>query len=72
MQELAQGERLLYRVPEAMAMLSMSRTQIYEQIRSGRLVTVTQGRRRLVPAASITAYVALLLTEAGIRRGDAA
>lgn len=62
----------MYRVPEAMAMLSMSRTQIYEQIRSGRLVTVTQGRRRLVPAASITAYVALLLTEAGIRRGDAA
>ena len=36
-----------------MALLSLSRTQIYELIRSRRLVTVTQGRRRLVPAASI-------------------
>jgi hypothetical protein len=28
-----------------------------------RLVTVTQGRRRLVPADSITGYVQLLLAE---------
>ena len=56
--------RALYDVPEAMAMLSLSRTQIYELIRSRRLVTVTQGRRRLVPAASIADYVALLLREA--------
>ena len=57
--------RALYDVPEAMALLSLSRTQIYELIRSERLVTVTQGRRRLVPAGSITDYVQLLLREAG-------
>jgi excisionase family DNA binding protein len=57
--------RVLYDVPEAMELLSLSRTQIYELIRSRRLVTVTQGRRRLVPANSITHYVALLLREAG-------
>jgi len=34
------------------------------------LVTVTQGRRRLVPASAIDDYVALLLKEAG--RGRAA
>ena len=56
--------RVLYDVPEAMELLSLSRTQIYELIRSRRLVTVTQGRRRLVPASSITQYVALLLREA--------
>ena len=56
--------RALYSVPEAMALLNLSRTQIYELIRSRRLVTVTQGRRRLVPASSITQYVALLLCEA--------
>jgi excisionase family DNA binding protein len=56
--------RALYDVPEAMALLSLSRTQIYELIRSERLVTVTQGRRRLVPASSITDYVQLLLREA--------
>ena len=55
--------RVLYSVPEAMALLNLSRTQIYELIRTSRLVTVTQGRRRLVPADSITGYVQLLLAE---------
>jgi len=55
--------RVLYSVPEAMALLNLSRTQIYELIRTSRLVTVTQGRRRLVPADSITDYVQLLLAE---------
>jgi excisionase family DNA binding protein len=64
--------RALYGVPEAMALLNLSRTQIYELIRSRRLVTVTQGRRRLVPAASISAYVKLLLQEAGGDDGRAA
>jgi excisionase family DNA binding protein len=59
--------RALYTVPEAMEMLNLSRTVIYEQIRSGRLLTVTQGRRRLVPASSMTAYVDLLVTEATAR-----
>jgi hypothetical protein len=35
--------RVLYSVPEAMALLNLSRTQIYELIRTSRLVTVTQG-----------------------------
>jgi excisionase family DNA binding protein len=54
----------LYRVPEAMALLSMSRSVIYEQIRSGRLHSVTQGRMRLIPASAITGYIALLEQEA--------
>ena len=33
--------RVLYSVPEAMALLNLSRTQIYELIRASRLVTVT-------------------------------
>ena len=53
--------RALYSVPEAMEMLNLSRTQIYELIRSRRLVSVTEGRRRLVPAESISTYVRLLL-----------
>jgi excisionase family DNA binding protein len=64
--------RALYDVPEAMALLNLSRTQIYELIRSRRLVTVTQGRRRLMPADSISEYVQLLLTEAGGDDGRAA
>jgi len=56
--------RALYDVPEAMELLSLSRTEVYRLIRCRRLVTVTQGRRRLVPAASIAKYVALLEREA--------
>jgi hypothetical protein len=36
--------KALYRIPEAMELLSLSRTVIYEQIRAGRLRTVTEGR----------------------------
>ena len=50
------------RVADAMVVLSMSRSVIYEQIRSGRLRSVTQGRSRLIPAAAIAEYVALLET----------
>ena len=63
MNDPAPKVRALYSVPEAMALLNLSRTQIYELIRTSRLVTVTQGRRRLVPAGSITDYVQLLLEE---------
>lgn len=54
----------LYRVPEAMRLLSMSRSVIYEQLRCGRLRSVSQGRARLIPATAITDYIALLEREA--------
>ena len=54
----------LYRIPEAMRLLSMSRSVIYEQIRAGRLRSVCQGRARLIPASAIEDYVSLLITEA--------
>lgn len=66
----APTRKALYRIPEAMRLLSLSRSVIYEQIRSGRLHTVKQGRTRLVPESSITDYVALLETES--TRGVAA
>jgi len=54
----------LYRIPEAMRLLSMSRSVLYEQLRAGRLRSVTQGRTRLIPAEAITAYIELLTAEA--------
>jgi excisionase family DNA binding protein len=47
-----------------MRMLKMSRTVIYEQLRSGRLRSVHQGRTRLIPASAISDYIALLEREA--------
>jgi excisionase family DNA binding protein len=58
--------RHLYRIPEAMRLLSMSRSVIYEQIRAGRLRSVSQGRTRLVPATAIQEYVALLIRESEV------
>lgn len=54
----------LYRVPEAMRLLSLSRSVIYNQIRLGRLRSVKEGSTRLIPADAIADYVALLETEA--------
>jgi excisionase family DNA binding protein len=57
-------EKLLYKIPDAMRLLSLSRSVIYEQIRVGRLRVVKQGRATLVPASAITDYIALLEREA--------
>lgn len=57
-------ERRLYRVTDAMRLLSLSRSVIYELIRSGRLRSVTQGRTRLIPASAINDYIHLLEREA--------
>jgi excisionase family DNA binding protein len=54
----------LYQVHEAARVLSISRTVIYELIRSGRLRSVKEGRTRLIPASAVAEYVALLESEA--------
>lgn len=54
----------LYRVAEAMGILSLRRSVMYEQLRSGRLRSVHVGRTRLVPAAAIAEYISLLEQEA--------
>lgn len=53
----AAPDRLLS-IPETAATLSLSRSVVYGEIGAGRLRTVKVGRRRLVPAASITEYIA--------------
>jgi excisionase family DNA binding protein len=55
--------KALYKVTDAMTLLSLSRSVIYEEIRSGRLRSVKRGRSRLISATAITDYVNLLETE---------
>lgn len=54
----------LYDVPETMKRLRLSRTGLYEQIRAGRLKSVSQGRSRRFTAGAIADYIALLEREA--------
>lgn len=56
--------RLLYKIPEAMQVLSISRSVIFEQIKAGRLRAVKEGRALLIPATAIDDYVTLLEREA--------
>lgn len=63
-EKLGAPGKQLYRVTDAMDILSLSRSRIYELIRSGRLRTVKEGRTRLVPASAVADYVALLEREA--------
>lgn len=51
---------VLYRVEEAAEALRLSRTAIYELIRSEQLRTVKIGRRRLVPVEALAECVELL------------
>ena len=64
-------KRFLYKVPEAMRLLSMGRSAIYELIRSGRLKSVTEGRSRLIPFWAIDEYLSLLAKEAEVAHGQA-
>jgi excisionase family DNA binding protein len=48
---------LAYRVEEAAEALRLSRSVIYELIRSGQLCTVKQRSRRLVPVAALHDYL---------------
>lgn len=56
-------EPALLTVPEAMAVLRVSRGTIYDLIRSRELRTVKIGRLRRVPRAAVADYVARLIEE---------
>lgn len=59
-----QQDMQLYKVSDVMQALSLSRTVIFELLRSGRLHSVKQGRARLIPASALREYIALLEKEA--------
>ena len=56
-------EQVLYKIPEVMATLRMSRGAVYQEISAGRLRKVKRGRSVFVTAAAIADYVALLEQE---------
>lgn len=54
---------LLYKIPDVVRMLNLSRSTVFELLRTGRLRSVHQGRSRLIPATSVREYVGLLEQE---------
>lgn len=57
MSKASEVPAVVYRVEEAALALRLSRSVVYELIRSGRLRTVKQGSRRLVPVTALTEFV---------------
>ena len=57
------AELQLFTIEEAMTMLRMGRTTIFDQLRNGRLRSVREGRARRIPARAIAEYIALLERE---------
>jgi excisionase family DNA binding protein len=62
------GPDRLLSVAEAAEALSVGRSATYGEIAAGRLRTVKVGRRRLVPAESIAAYIKAAAGETERRR----
>ncbi|GAA4618414.1 hypothetical protein GCM10023195_82750 [Actinoallomurus liliacearum] len=53
---------LLYTLPEAAALLRISRTKLYELLAANEIESVYIGRSRKIPAAALDAYVNRLRT----------
>jgi excisionase family DNA binding protein len=51
------NDKLLYRIPEVAEYLSISRSKVYELLKSGELPSVHIDRSRLVRARDLQAYV---------------
>jgi excisionase family DNA binding protein len=68
----ADVQKLAYGVDEAFRQLSIGRTQGYELLRSGEIESVKIGRRRLVPAASLNAYLDRLVADQQAKGGQVA
>jgi excisionase family DNA binding protein len=55
---------VLYRPVDAARVLNLSRSVVFDLLRTGRLRSVKEGRLRLIPDSAIREYVQLLEREA--------
>jgi excisionase family DNA binding protein len=51
------NDKLLYRIPEVAEHLNISRSKVYELLKSGELLSVHIDRTRLVRASDLQVYV---------------
>ena len=58
-------DKLLLREPEACQVLGVSRTILFQLMRSGAVESIRIGRSRRIPAAALAAYVEKLRAQQG-------
>ncbi|MGH3887914.1 MAG: helix-turn-helix domain-containing protein [Pseudonocardiaceae bacterium] len=59
----AGAKKLAYSTEEASSTLSIGRTALFDLLRRNEIASVKIGRRRVIPAASLEAYLARLVAE---------
>lgn len=52
--------QMAYDIKSTVALLSIGRTKLYEEIKSGRLKSIKVGRRTLIPAQSLNEWLVAL------------
>lgn len=57
--------KLAYSIDEAIEALSLGRTQLFDLLRRGEIVSVKIGRRRSIPAELLESYLARLIADQG-------
>jgi len=55
--EATDGAKLAYSIDDAMMALSIGRTALFDLLRRNEITSVKIGRRRLIPATSLHAYL---------------
>ena len=55
--KVVQDKKLLYSVEEAIKLMGIGRTHLYQQIQEGKLVAVKCGRRTLISGQAIDAWI---------------
>ena len=68
MPAITPGSQLLFRVSEAMRMLSLGRNEMYKELRNERIRSVGEGRARRITASALLEYIDLLEREAAEKR----
>lgn len=62
-------DKMLLSVPEAAEVIGVGRSVLYELLRDARLSSVTVGRRRLIPRASLIEFVTDLQRQSTVGEG---
>ncbi|HKR51082.1 MAG TPA: helix-turn-helix domain-containing protein [Pseudonocardiaceae bacterium] len=55
--------KLAYSIDEACSMLSIGRSVMFDLLRRNEIISVKIGRRRVIPATALDAYLAKLVAE---------
>lgn len=61
---------IVYTPDEARNKLKIGKSRFYELLRQGKIKSIRNGRRYLIPESSLTKYIESQITDSGKKAGD--